>query len=56
MSNILDVLGKEMLFFDGGMGTLIQKSGLDTSELPERWNIKRPDVIRQIHLDYLMSG
>lgn len=56
MINILDVLGKEMLFFDGGMGTLIQKSGLDTSVLPERWNVKRPDVIQQIHLDYLMSG
>ncbi len=56
MGNILDILGKEILFFDGGMGTLIQKSGLDTSVLPERWNIERPDVIQKIHLDYLMSG
>ena len=56
MISILDVLGKEMLFFDGGMGTLIQKSGLDTSVLPERWNVERPDVIQKIHLDYLMSG
>ena len=55
MNNIMDIAGKQMLFFDGGMGTLLQKKGLDTSELPERWNLKRPEIIQEIHLDYLNS-
>ena len=32
-------LGKELLFFDGGMGTLLQEKGLEPGELPELWNI-----------------
>ena len=34
-------LGKELLFFDGGMGTLLQKEGLKPGELPENWNIEK---------------
>ena len=28
-------LGKDLLFFDGGMGTLLQEKGLAPGELPE---------------------
>ena len=28
-------LGKELLFLDGGMGTLLQERGLQPGELPE---------------------
>ena len=38
---ITDRLGKELLFFDGGMGTLLQERGLKPGELPETWNIER---------------
>lgn len=31
---ILERLGKELLFFDGGMGTLLQAKGLLPGELP----------------------
>ena len=34
---IRDRLGKELLFFDGGMGTLLQERGLAPGELPETW-------------------
>ena len=27
-------LGKQILFFDGGMGTLLQERGLKTGEIP----------------------
>ena len=54
--NILKKLGKEALFFEGGMGTTLQKKGLTASELPESWNISHPDVITDIHLDYLKAG
>lgn len=40
-----DRIGKELLFFDGGMGTLLQEKGLKPGELPELWNIERPEAI-----------
>lgn len=54
--NIKEKLGKEILYFDGGMGTLLQKRGLKPSEIPEMWNITHPDIIEDIHLQYLKSG
>lgn len=51
-----ELLGKRILFFDGGMGTLLQERGLQTGEIPDTWNILRPEVIRQIHKEYLASG
>ena len=35
---LLERLGKELLYFDGGMGTLLQSKGLQPGELPEVWN------------------
>jgi len=49
-------LGKELLFFDGGMGTLLQKEGLKPGELPENWNIEKSEVIRNIHRSYYEAG
>lgn len=51
-----DRIGKELLFFDGGMGTLLQEEGLKPGELPELWNFERPEIIRRIHRDYLEAG
>lgn len=56
MMNFKDLLGKQILFFDGGMGTLLQERGLQTGEIPETWNILHPEVIKQIHKDYLLAG
>lgn len=53
---ILDRLNNEFLFFDGGMGSLLQKSGLPNGELPERWNITNPEKIVDVHLSYLKAG
>lgn len=49
-------LGKELLFFDGGMGTLLQKEGLLPGELPEIWNIEHSEVIQNIHASYFRAG
>lgn len=51
-----DLLGKKILFFDGGMGTLLQERGLQAGEIPETWNILHSEVIKQIHKEYLMAG
>lgn len=54
--NILNELGKRILFFDGGMGTLLQARGLEAGELPENWNLTHPDIVRELHRDYLEAG
>ncbi len=48
--------GKEILFFDGAMGTMLQKNGLKTGELPENMNITHPEVLIKIHKEYLDAG
>lgn len=49
-------LKKGRLYFDGGMGTLLQEAGLKAGEYPENWNISHPEVIRNIHRAYLEAG
>ena len=49
-------LGKEILFFDGAMGTELQARGLQTGEIPETWNILNPEKIKQVHKEYLLAG
>lgn len=51
-----DRLGRELLVFDGAMGTLLQENGLQVGELPETWNITHADIIRRIHKAYTDAG
>ncbi len=44
------------LFFDGAMGTMLQKKGLKTGELPELLNLTAPDTILSIHKEYVSAG
>ena len=53
---ITDRLGKELLFFDGGMGTLLQERGLRPGELPEVWNIEHTEEVFDIHRQYFEAG
>ena len=54
--NIRDEFGKRMLFFDGGMGSLLQEKGLKQGELPETWNLKKTEELIRIHREYLEAG
>lgn len=54
--SIIDRLGQELLFFDGGMGTLLQEKGLAPGELPEVWNLKHPEAVEEIHRAYYEAG
>ena len=49
-------LGKEWLVFDGGTGSILQSKGLKGGELPETWNLKRPEDIIDLHCGYLRAG
>ena len=54
--NFREALGRQILFFDGGMGTLLQERGLKTGEVPETWNMLHPEIVKQIHKEYLLAG
>jgi len=54
--DILQHLKNNILYLDGGMGTLLQAQGLSAGELPERWNLSHPDVITNIHKQYFNAG
>ncbi len=56
MADIRELLGKKMLFFDGGMGTMLQKNGMGAGEIPELINIDNSALIEKIHCEYLEAG
>ncbi len=45
-----------MIILDGAMGTQLQLRGLQPGEIPELWNVTRPDDIRAVHEAYLAAG
>lgn len=53
---LLERLGKELLFFDGGTGTLLQERGLKPGELPEVWNLEHTEELVDIHRQYFEAG
>ena len=50
------MLGKERLFFDGAMGTMLQAKGLRSGELPEVLNLSSPEAVIDIHSAYVQAG
>lgn len=46
----------EIILFDGAMGTMLQANGMTGGELPERYNLEKPEIIEKIHLEYLVAG
>lgn len=56
MKTFLERLGKERLYFDGATGSFLQKRGLAGGELPERWNLLRPEELIFAAQSYLEAG
>jgi 5-methyltetrahydrofolate--homocysteine methyltransferase len=57
VNRLRDLLGTdETVLLDGGMGTLLQESGLDDGGSGELWNVERRDVISGIHAAYAEAG
>ncbi len=54
--NFKDFLKNNIVYFDGGMGTLLQSVGLKSGESPERWNITKSEVIIDIQKRYFDAG
>lgn len=51
-----EYLKDNIVYLDGGMGTLLQSRGLKPGECPEKWNITHSDVITDIHKAYFDAG
>lgn len=51
-----ELLGRQMLFFDGATGTQLQARGLQPGELPESWNFTHPEIVEAVHRGYLEAG
>ena len=49
-------LKQNIVYLDGGMGTLLQAQGLKPGEHPERWNLTHPEAITAIHKAYYDAG
>lgn len=56
MKAFRDYLGKQILFFDGGTGSVLQAQGLKSGELPENWNIEQSEKIVQLGYGYYLAG
>ena len=52
--NLLE--NRSFIFFDGGMGTMLQSSGVETGHIPELLNITNPEAVMDIHRKYSESG
>lgn len=46
----------KILIFDGAMGTMLQRYGIKSGELPESYNITHPEIIESIHKSYIDAG
>jgi len=61
LERMVDIVAKKIdfnkfLLFDGAMGTMLEKCGLNRGELPESYNILHPEIIEKIHGNYFEAG
>ena len=54
--NFLTFLQNNIVYLDGGMGTLLQARGLGAGEYPEEWNLTHAADIIAIHKSYFDAG
>ena len=56
MKQLSELLGKKILFLDGGSGSILQGWGLKPGELPESWNISNTEKIEKLAYSYYSAG
>ncbi|MEG2184011.1 MAG: homocysteine S-methyltransferase family protein [Cloacibacillus sp.] len=54
--NIGKMLENRVMLFDGAMGTMLQRGGMELGIVPETLNLTRPEMIEEIHRKYLEAG
>lgn len=48
--------GKELIFFDGAMGTSLYEKGVFIHRAFEELNLTQPALVREVHAEYLAAG
>ena len=56
MHRLLDRLKSKILLLDGSMGVMLQDRGLPAGYAPDLWNIERPDIVLEVHREYVKAG
>ena len=57
MAGDLEALLRErILIMDGAMGTLLQQRGMMPGQCPELFGVEHPDILTEIHRQYLEAG
>ena len=54
--DIREIAGKEIIIFDGALGTLLQSAGLKGGQLPEEFNFSHPEIVKNIYGKYIEAG
>jgi 5-methyltetrahydrofolate--homocysteine methyltransferase len=55
-NGVLRLISEEFVVLDGAFGTLLQERGYTPDQLPEEWNVVKPESVRDIHLEYFKVG
>lgn len=56
MKNFKERLGNEIIVFDGGTGTYLYEKGVFINRCFEELNLTNPDLVKQVHRDYVLAG
>ena len=51
-----DLMNQKVIIFDGAMGTALQSKNLPVGIAPETFNQSHPELIKEIHYNYLVAG
>ncbi len=54
--DFVKLLKKERVLFDGGFGSMLYKRGMQRGDVPELFNVERPETVRDIYSEYAWAG
>ena len=56
MKDFLSALQDRVLICDGAMGTMLYSKGIFISRCFDELNLSKPELVREVHLDYVKAG
>ena len=56
MKSFRERVGKEVLVFDGGVGTYLYEKGIFINTCFDELNLVNPDIVGEVHRDYVNAG
>ncbi len=53
---LTELIENGFVIVDGGFGTMLQACGISAGELPETYNLLKPETVINIHKEYIKAG